>query len=169
MLGNNRTAVLSQEAQQHERVTSDLLQTAETYCLIVCCNAQLGRPCLLGRWSGGTGHVTTVLMQVMSPQPPMNVVPAHRQISLLRLVATDLGSATSNHGKTAVGASAFDILPTRGVLKAGHSRTVEFAYYARPGQKAATDAVCDVEGGPSYTMPVTADSNAIKYGFSQAL
>jgi hypothetical protein len=72
-------------------------------------------------------------------------------------------SSASNHAKVAVGASAFDILPTRGMLKAGESRTVEFAYYARPGQKASTNAVCEVEGGPTYTLPVTADSNAIKY------
>ena len=71
-------------------------------------------------------------------------------------------SSASNHSRIAVGASAFDILPTRGVLKAGQSRTVEFAYYARPGQKASTSAVCDVDGGPTYTLPVTADSNAIK-------
>ena len=72
-------------------------------------------------------------------------------------------SSASNRAKIAVGASAFDILPTRGVLKAGQSCTVEFAYYARPGQKASTTAVCDVEGGPTYTLPVSADSNAIKY------
>lgn len=71
-------------------------------------------------------------------------------------------SAASNHARIAVGASAFDILPTRGVLQAGQSRTVEFAYYARPGQKASTSAVCDVEGGPTYALPVSADSNAIK-------
>ena len=70
-------------------------------------------------------------------------------------------SSASHHAK--VGASAFDILPTRGMLNAGESRTVEFAYYARPGQKASTNAVCEVEGGPTYTLPVTADSNAIKY------
>lgn len=73
-------------------------------------------------------------------------------------------SSASNQAKIAVGASAFDILPTRGMLKAGESRTVEFAYYARRGQKASTNAVCEVEGGPTYTLPVTADSNAIKYG-----
>ncbi|KAL0040642.1 hypothetical protein WJX79_000331 [Trebouxia sp. C0005] len=72
-------------------------------------------------------------------------------------------SSASNQAKIAVGASAFDILPTRGMLKAGESRTVEFAYYARRGQKASTNAVCEVEGGPTYTLPVTADSNAIKY------
>ena len=72
-------------------------------------------------------------------------------------------SSASSRGKIAVGASAFDILPTRGVLEAGQTCTVEFAYYARPGQKASTTAVCDVEGGPTYTLPVSADSNAIKY------
>lgn len=72
-------------------------------------------------------------------------------------------SSASTHGRTAVGASAFDILPTRGVLEAGQTCTVEFAYYARPGQKASATAVCDVEGGPTYSLPVSADSNAIKY------
>ena len=72
-------------------------------------------------------------------------------------------SSASNHARIAVGASAFDILPTQGVLKAGQTCTIEFAYYARPGQKASTTAVCEVEGGPTYTLPVSADSNAIKY------
>ena len=80
----------------------------------------------------------------------------------LCLTADVPSSSASNHGKTLAGASAFDILPTRGVLKAGQSQPVEFAYYARPGQKASTNAVCDVEGGPTYTVPVNADSNAIK-------
>lgn len=72
-------------------------------------------------------------------------------------------SSASNHARITVGASAFDILPTRGVLKAGQTCTIEFAYYARPGQKASTTAVCEVEGGPTYTLLVSADSNAIKY------
>jgi hypothetical protein len=83
--------------------------------------------------------------------------------NLLVFLAERPQSSASNHAKVAVGASAFDILPTRGMLNAGESRTVEFAYYARPGQKASTNAVCEVEGGPTYTLPVTADSNAIKY------
>ena len=78
------------------------------------------------------------------------------------MLAERPNSSPSNHGKTLAGASAFDILPTRGVLKAGQSQSVEFAYYARPGQKASTNAVCDVEGGPTYTLPGTADSSAIK-------
>lgn len=72
-------------------------------------------------------------------------------------------SSASSRARIAVGASAFDILPTRGVLEAGQKCIVEFAYYARPGQKASTTAVCSVEGGPTYTLPVSADSNAIKY------
>lgn len=86
-----------------------------------------------------------------------------QEADLLVFLADGPQSSASNHAKVAVGASAFDILPTRGMLKAGESRTVEFAYYARPGQKASTNAVCEVEGGPTYTLPVTADSNAIKY------
>ena len=72
-------------------------------------------------------------------------------------------SSASTRGRVAVGASAFDILPTRGVLEAGQTCTVEFAYYARPRQKASATAVCDVEGGPTYSLPISADSNAIKY------
>lgn len=82
---------------------------------------------------------------------------------LWHCVADCPDSSASSHGKVAVGASAFDILPTRGVLKAGQTQAVEFAYYARPGEKAAATAVCEVEGGPTYTLPVSADSNAIKY------
>lgn len=72
-------------------------------------------------------------------------------------------SSASSRARIAVGATAFDILPTRGVLEAGQTCIVEFAYYARPGQMASTTAVCSVEGGPTYTLPVSADSNAIKY------
>ena len=71
-------------------------------------------------------------------------------------------SSASNHAKLAVGASAFDILPIRGVLRAGQMFPVEFAYYARPGQKASSTAVCEVDGGPTYMLSVAADSNAIK-------
>lgn len=83
--------------------------------------------------------------------------------SLAACCAERPDSSASSRGRLAIGASAFDILPTRGVLEAGQKCTVEFAYYARPGQKASTTAVCDVEGGPTYTLPVSADSNAIKY------
>lgn len=72
------------------------------------------------------------------------------------------GASTLQPPKVAAGAAAFDILPTRGVLRAGQSCEVEFSYYALPGQKAYARAVCDVEGGPQYALPVSADSNAIK-------
>ena len=65
-------------------------------------------------------------------------------------------------GRTVAGADAFDILPTRGRLAAGCSQVMECSYYALPGQRAAALAVCEVEGGPSYRLPMSAESNAIK-------
>lgn len=64
--------------------------------------------------------------------------------------------------KPLAGAEAFDILPTKGTLGAGQSQCIECAYYALPGQRAAALAVCQVEGGPSYRLPLSAESNAMK-------
>ena len=64
--------------------------------------------------------------------------------------------------KPPAGAEAFDILPTQGTLGAGQSQCIECAYYALPGQRAAALAVCQVEGGPSYRLPLSAESNAMK-------
>lgn len=57
---------------------------------------------------------------------------------------------------------AFDILPIRGVLPAGQSEIVEFSYFAFPNQKMTGTALCEIEGGPTYEMPFSAESNAIR-------
>lgn len=81
---------------------------------------------------------------------------------VLGLAARPESSQSTVRGRSPAGAKAFDIMPVRGVLKAGCSQRVEFAYYALPGQKAVANAVCEVVGGPCYTLPLTAESNAIR-------
>ncbi|KAK9824158.1 hypothetical protein WJX72_008157 [[Myrmecia] bisecta] len=60
-------------------------------------------------------------------------------------------------------ASMFDILPISGCLPPGAAQRVEFSYYALPAQKAAAVAICEVEGGPTYSVPLSAESSSIKY------
>ena len=57
----------------------------------------------------------------------------------------------------------FDILPTSGVVPAGEKCEVEFTFFAQQGTRAAATAVCEVTGGPTYEIPITADSSVIKY------
>ncbi|GFH15841.1 rhodanese domain-containing protein [Haematococcus lacustris] len=57
----------------------------------------------------------------------------------------------------------FDIMPINGVLKAGASETITFAFFAYPGVKASATAMCLVEGGPTYQVAMSGESNNIKY------
>ena len=60
-------------------------------------------------------------------------------------------------------AQLFDILPIKGLLRPGEVETVNFSFFAFPGVKAAASALCLVEGGPSYTVSMSGESNYIKY------
>jgi hydrocephalus-inducing protein len=60
-------------------------------------------------------------------------------------------------------AQLFDILPIKGLLRPGETETVNFSFFAFPGVKAAASAICLVEGGPSYTVSMSGESNYIKY------
>lgn len=46
----------------------------------------------------------------------------------------------------------FDIMPIKGVLRPGENEIVTFAFFAYPGVKASVNAMCIVEGGPSYQV-----------------
>ncbi|GBG78218.1 hypothetical protein CBR_g26251 [Chara braunii] len=63
----------------------------------------------------------------------------------------------------------FDLIPIRGCLKPGESEVMEFTYHALEGCRARTLAVCEVEGGPAYEIPVQAESGAIEYTWDKHL
>jgi hydrocephalus-inducing protein len=55
----------------------------------------------------------------------------------------------------------FDILPLSGTLDPGCSEDVEFVYYAYGGVPNKTNAICNIEGGPSYEVQLLGDSSLI--------
>ena len=52
----------------------------------------------------------------------------------------------------------FDIMPIRCLLLPGQEQAVEVVYYAHAGRKAAATAVCEVAGGPEYTLALAGES-----------
>mmetsp|Transcript_4036 Transcript_4036/g.9628 ORF Transcript_4036/g.9628 Transcript_4036/m.9628 type:complete len:4944 (+) Transcript_4036:104-14935(+) len=63
----------------------------------------------------------------------------------------------------------FDILPIRSHLKVGQSETAEFVFYGHPMRKLSATAVCDVEGGPQYSLALTGSAYNIHYRFDTTL
>ena len=57
----------------------------------------------------------------------------------------------------------FDILPIKGVLAAGSSETVELTYKGSIKAKSKALALCSVVGGPTYSLPMAAESSDINY------
>jgi len=60
----------------------------------------------------------------------------------------------------------FDILPVSGILHPGESETVEFTYYAGHGMTYNGIAVCSIEGGPDYQIPLAGESSFVSYWLS---
>lgn len=60
----------------------------------------------------------------------------------------------------------FDILPVSGILKEGETETVEFTYYAGHGKEYSGIAVCSVDGGPDYQVPLQGKSSFVSYQLS---
>jgi hydrocephalus-inducing protein len=60
----------------------------------------------------------------------------------------------------------FDILPVSGILAPGQTENVEFTFYAGNGINYNGMAVCSVDGGPDYDVPISGDSNHVSYGLS---
>lgn len=60
----------------------------------------------------------------------------------------------------------FDILPVSGVLMEGETETVEFTYYAGHRMKYNGIAVCSVDGGPDYQVPLVGESSFVSYKLS---
>eukprot|EP00798_Chlamydomonas_sp_ICE-L_P006741 gene6741-3411_t len=57
----------------------------------------------------------------------------------------------------------FDILPITGALAPGQSELITYSFFAYPGTKASALSLCSVEGGPTYKVSMTGESNNIKY------
>lgn len=60
----------------------------------------------------------------------------------------------------------FDILPVSGVLMPGQTETVEFTYYSGHGLTYSGIAVCSVDGGPDYEVPIVGESSFVSYKLS---
>jgi hydrocephalus-inducing protein len=60
----------------------------------------------------------------------------------------------------------FDILPVSGRLEPGDTENVEFTYQAGNGLLYNGVAVCSVDGGPDYEVPITGDSSVVQFRLS---
>ena len=61
-----------------------------------------------------------------------------------------------------------DILPFRSVLLPGASEEVRFSMLGAPNQKIASMAVCTVEGGPEYKIPLTGEASAVSFALKDS-
>lgn len=60
----------------------------------------------------------------------------------------------------------FDILPVSGILMPGQTETVEFTFYSGHGLTYNGIAVCSVDGGPDYEVPIVGESSFVNYNLS---
>lgn len=60
----------------------------------------------------------------------------------------------------------FDILPVSGILMPGQTETVEFTFYSGHGLTYNGIAVCSVDGGPDYEVPIVGESSFVSYKLS---
>ena len=57
----------------------------------------------------------------------------------------------------------FDILPLFGSLDPGESQQVQLTFYGHAWVSASVLALCHVEGGPSYQLPLSGEASVVKY------
>ncbi|KAF6780525.1 hypothetical protein AHF37_00011 [Paragonimus kellicotti] len=57
----------------------------------------------------------------------------------------------------------FDITPLYGELAAGETQSMSFVFYGHADIEASITAVCEVEGGPTYTMEISGGASYIDY------
>jgi hydrocephalus-inducing protein len=60
----------------------------------------------------------------------------------------------------------FDILPVSGRLERGQTENVEFTFQAGHGLLYNGIAVCSVDGGPDYEVPIIGESSFVDYRLS---
>jgi hydrocephalus-inducing protein len=84
------------------------------------------------------------------------------------------GSSSSNHySGSAVSMvplnHAFDILPIRSQLQPGESEDIEFVYYGHANARIAGRCICEVLGGPDYTLELSGEASNIGFRLDKAL
>jgi len=57
----------------------------------------------------------------------------------------------------------FDIVPIGGCLLPGEKEVVEFVFYGHTNSSHETVAICEVEGGPEYTLSLKGQASAVLY------
>ncbi|GAA47251.1 hydrocephalus-inducing protein homolog, partial [Clonorchis sinensis] len=57
----------------------------------------------------------------------------------------------------------FDITPVFGELAPGATQSVSFVFYGHADIEASVRAICEVDGGPTYTMEVSGGASQIRY------
>ncbi|KAJ3047832.1 hypothetical protein HK097_011139 [Rhizophlyctis rosea] len=65
------------------------------------------------------------------------------------------------------GERAFDILPLRGWLEPGETEIVEVSFYGTRKGEFRTTALCEVNGGPKYSVRLVGESSMIEYSFDK--
>jgi adenylate kinase family enzyme len=57
----------------------------------------------------------------------------------------------------------FDVLPIRGIVKAGEQATVQFGFNSHSNGTFKCSAICQIQGGPEYEVLLRGESSVIKY------
>ncbi|KAF8564659.1 hypothetical protein P879_04214 [Paragonimus westermani] len=57
----------------------------------------------------------------------------------------------------------FDITPLYGELAAGETQSMSFVFYGHADIEASITAMCEVEGGPTYTMEISGGASYVDY------
>ena len=59
----------------------------------------------------------------------------------------------------------FDILPLYGTLKPGDTEQVTFTFFGHAHIGSRAKAICEVEGGPTYTIHLKGEASLVEYRF----
>ncbi|KAL2094103.1 hypothetical protein ACEWY4_011415 [Coilia grayii] len=57
----------------------------------------------------------------------------------------------------------FDILPIYGTLQPGETQPVSFSFFGHANIRSQVLAMCEVEGGPTYEIPLRGEASCVKY------
>ena len=63
----------------------------------------------------------------------------------------------------------FDILPIRSVLRPGESEDLEFVMYGHENHKFSGKAICEVKGGPEYTILLSGEASTVSYSLDRSI
>lgn len=79
------------------------------------------------------------------------------------IMANDGSPENVRTARAEVNRQLFDILPVHGRVDPGEKQVMEFTYFAYPGLKSTSVALCKVAYGPEYRVKLSAESNLMKY------